>query len=178
MKETISQVLFSAEQIHKRVEELGAQITQDYKGKEPLIVVVLKGSTIFAADLIRAIGLPIRLDFISTSSYGNSTESSGVVKILKDVEESLEGKDVIIIEDIVDTGLTLTYLVRTLQLRNPASLKVCSLLDKPSRRKPESTVKVDYLGYSIDDHFVVGYGLDYASRHRNLPYVGVLKLEQ
>ncbi len=172
--ETIASVLFTAEQLEARVAELGQQITADYQGRSLLVICVLKGSSLFTADLVRHVDLPLTLDFIGTSSYGESTESSGVVRIVKDVEESLEDKEVLIIEDIVDTGLTLSYLLNTLRLRKPASLKVCSLLDKPSRRKVE--VPIDYLGFSIDDHFVIGYGLDYASRYRNLGYVGVLSL--
>lgn len=172
--ETIASVLFTAEQLAARVAEMGQQITADYQGRSLLVICVLKGSSLFTADLVRHVDLPLTLDFIGTSSYGESTESSGVVRIVKDIEESLEGKDVLIIEDIVDTGLTLSYLLNTLRLRKPASLRVCSLLDKPSRRKVE--VPIDYLGFSIDDHFVIGYGLDYASRYRNLGYVGVLSL--
>jgi len=172
--ETIAEVLITAEQLAVRVAELGQQISADYRGKSLLVICVLKGSSLFTADLVRQVDLPLTLDFIGTSSYGESTESSGVVRIVKDVEDSLEGQDVLIIEDIVDTGLTLSYLLNTLRLRQPASLKVCALLDKPSRRKVE--VPIDYLGFSIDDHFVIGYGLDYASRYRNLGYIGVLSL--
>lgn len=172
--ETIASVLITAEQIAARVAELGQQISTDYQGRSLLVICVLKGSSLFTADLVRHVDLPLTLDFIGTSSYGESTESSGVVRIVKDVEDSLEGKDVLIIEDIVDTGLTLSYLLNTLRLRKPASLKVCALLDKPSRRKVE--VPIDYLGFSIEDHFVIGYGLDYASRYRNLGYIGVLSL--
>ena len=174
--ETISSVLITSEELAERIAALGAQITADYQGRSLQVICVLKGSSLFTADLVRHVDLPLTLDFIGTSSYGESTESSGVVRIVKDVEDSLEGKDVLIIEDIVDTGLTLSYLLETLRLRRPASLKVCALLDKPSRRKVE--VPIDYLGFSIDDHFVIGYGLDYASRYRNLGYIGVLSLSE
>ena len=173
-QETITTVLFKPEELAERVADLGRQITEDYKGKNLLVVIVLKGSIIFWADLIRQIHLPLQLDFIGTSSYGDSTKSSGVVQIVKDIDQGLEGKDVLIIEDIIDTGLTLSYLLKMLQVRNPSSLKICSLLDKPSRRKV--VVPVDYLGFTIEDHFVVGYGLDYSGRYRNQSYIGILKL--
>lgn len=175
MRETIESQLYSPEAIAARVKELGAQLSQDYADCEPLVVVVLKGSAIFASDLLRQLCIGVQVDYIGTSSYGDATESSGHVRIVKDVGASLQGRHVIIIEDIVDTGLTLDYLLRTLKLREPASLKICALLDKPSRRKVE--VPVDYIGFSIEDRFVIGYGLDYASRYRNLPYIGILKLE-
>lgn len=172
--ETIQRTLLTASQIEERVSEMGKQITADYQGKNLLVVTVLKGSAIFAADLVRKIDLPLQLDFVCTSSYGDSTKSSGVVQIVKDIDQNLEGLDVLVVEDIVDTGLTLSYLLKLLQVRNPASLRMCSLLEKPARRKTE--VKIDYLGFTIDDHFVVGYGLDYSGRYRNLPYVGILEL--
>ena len=172
--ETIQRTLLTAPQIEERVSEMGKQITADYQGKNLLVVTVLKGSAIFAADLVRKIDLPLQLDFVCTSSYGDSTKSSGVVQIVKDIDQNLEGLDVLVVEDIVDTGLTLSYLLKLLQVRNPASLRMCSLLEKPARRKTE--VKIDYLGFTIDDHFVVGYGLDYSGRYRNLPYVGILEL--
>lgn len=174
MKETITSTLFTAEELAERVADLGRQITEDYKGKNLLVVIVLKGSILFGADLVRHIQLPLQIDFIGTSSYGDSTKSSGVVQIVKDIDQGLEGKDVLIIEDIIDTGLTLSYLLKMLQVRNPSSLKICSLLDKPSRRKV--SVPVEYLGFTIEDHFVIGYGLDYAGRYRNQPYIGILKL--
>jgi hypoxanthine phosphoribosyltransferase len=174
-KETIEKVLFSAKELDQRVSELGSQITEDYKGKNLLVVTVLKGSSIFSADLVRKIQLPLEMDFIGTSSYGDSTKSSGVVQIVKDIDQGLEGKHVLVVEDIIDTGLTLSYLLKMLQVRNPASLKICALLDKPSRRKV--TVPVDYLGFTIEDHFVIGYGLDYSGRYRNQPYVGILRIE-
>lgn len=175
MRETIESQLYSREAIAARVKELGEQLSRDYSHCEPLVVVVLKGSAMFASDLLRELSISVEVDYIGTSSYGDATESSGHVRIVKDIGASLQGRHVIIIEDIVDTGLTLDYLLRTLNLREPASLKICALLDKPSRRRAE--VPVDYIGFSIDDHFVIGYGLDYASRYRNLPYIGVLKLE-
>lgn len=175
MRETIESQLYSREDIAARVKELGQQLSRDYSDSDPLMVVVLKGSAMFASDLLREMSISLQVDYIGTSSYGDATESSGHVRIVKDIDASLQGRHVVILEDIVDTGLTLDYLLRTLHLREPASLKICALLDKPSRRKAE--VPVDYIGFSIDDHFVIGYGLDYASRYRNLPYIGVLKLE-
>ena len=172
--ERLGEILFTSAQLRERVLELGAQITKDYAGTSPLVVGVLKGSVLFLADLIRAIDLPLQIDFMGTSSYGNSTKSSGVVRIVKDIESTLKDRHVILVEDIVDTGLTLEYLLRVLKLREPASLKICSLLDKPSRRQAD--VPVDYLGFSIPDHFVIGYGLDYANRYRNLDYIGTLEL--
>lgn len=172
--ETIRQTLLSAEEIAAKTAELGKQITEDYRGKNLLVVTVLKGSAIFAADLVRQIDLPLQMDFICTSSYGASTKSSGVVQIVKDIDQDLDGFDVLVVEDIVDTGLTLSYLLKLLQVRNPASLKMCSLLEKPARR--QVPVSVDYLGFTIEDHFVIGYGLDYSGRYRNLPYIGVLEL--
>lgn len=176
MQETIEGQLYTAEAIARRVQELGQQLSQDYADLDPLMVVVLKGSAMFASDLLRHIPVPLQVDYIGTSSYGDDTHSSGQVRIVKDIDANLRGRHVLILEDIVDTGLTLDYLLRTLGLREPATLKICALLDKPSRRKVE--VPVDYVGFSIDDHFVVGYGLDYASRYRQLPYIGVLKLQE
>jgi hypoxanthine phosphoribosyltransferase len=174
MRETVAEKLFTVEQIQARVKELGRQLSADYADKNPLMVVVLKGSAMFAADLFREMAVDLQIDYIGTSSYGDSTESSGHVRIVKDIGVSLEGRHVVLIEDIVDTGLTLDYLLRTLSLREPASLKICAFLDKPSRRKVP--VPVTYVGFSIEDHFVVGYGLDYASRYRQLPYIGILQL--
>jgi hypoxanthine phosphoribosyltransferase len=173
--ERLGRVLYTAEQLQERVRAMGEQITHDYAGTSPLIVGVLKGSVIFLSDLIRHIELPLQIDFMSTSSYGNSTKSSGVVRIMQDIQSTLKDRHVIIVEDIVDTGLTLNYLLQVLSLREPASLKICSLLDKPSRRLAE--VPVEYLGFSIPDLFVIGYGLDYANRYRNLPYIGTLELD-
>lgn len=175
MLKQVEKVLISEEQLEKRVKELGEQINKDYKGKNLLIIAILRGAVVFASDLIRQVKLPLAIDFMAVSSYGASTKSSGVVRILKDLDEEIGGKDVLIIEDIVDTGLTLHYLIENLQSRKPNSIKVCCFLDKPTRRTAD--VEVDYVGFSIPDEFVVGYGLDYAQKYRNLPYIGVLKQE-
>ena len=175
MVNDLEQVLISEEEIAGRVRELGAEITEDYKGCNLVVVGILKGALMFMADLIRHIKIPVLMDFAVVSSYGASTETSGVVRILKDLDQPIEGKHVLIVEDIIDTGLTMHYLVHNLQARKPASVKVCTLLDKPSRR--EVDIKPDYCGFSIPDKFVVGYGLDYAEYYRNLPQVGVLKEE-
>ena len=171
----IKSILISEEEIAKRVKELGKQLTEDYKGKELLVVGILKGCMLFLSDLVRTIDLPLTLDFMVVSSYGATTKSSGVVRIVKDLEREIEGKDVLIVEDIVDTGLTLSYLVENFKARNPKSVKVCSLLDKPDRRKAQ--VEIQYIGFKIPDEFVVGYGLDYGENYRNLPFVCVLKPE-
>lgn len=175
MLAAIEHTLISAEQIATRVTELGRQISTDYYGQEPLLVGVLRGVAVFMGDLVRAVTIPMDLDFIAISSYGNSTRSSGVVRILKDLDESVTGRHVLVIEDIIDTGLTLSYLMRTLLERRPASLEICTLLDKPARRLVDVPVK--YSGFTIEDKFVVGYGLDYAQKYRNLPFIGVLKPE-
>jgi hypoxanthine phosphoribosyltransferase len=166
-------VLLEEEEIRKRVRELGEQIAGDYAGKELLAVGILKGAMIFLADLVRFISVPVFFDFMAVSSYGKSTGPSGAVRILKDLERDIEGCHVLVVEDIVDTGLTLSYLVGNLQSRRPASLKVCTLLDKPARRRVD--VVVDYRGFVVPDRFVVGYGLDYNECYRNLPYVMVLR---
>jgi len=171
----LEKILIDEEKLIKRVKELGAQITEDYKDKDLFIIVILKGAVMFASDLIKEIKLPLAIDFMAVSSYGASTKSSGVVRIMKDLEEQIEGKDVLIVEDIVDTGLTLNYLFENLLSRKPRSLKVCCCLDKPSRRK--APVNVDYVGFNIPDEFVIGYGLDYAEKYRNLPFIGVLSKE-
>ena len=169
----IEQVLYTEEQLRSRVREVGAQITADYAGREPLLISVLRGSYIFMADLTRAIGLDVTVDFMAVSSYGAGTASSGQVEIKKDLSDSIEGKDLIIVEDILDSGNTLYYLMDVLRARRPASIRVCALMDKPERRtKP---ISADYVGFTIPDAFIVGYGLDYAERYRNLPYVGVLR---
>ncbi len=165
-------ILFTGEQIQARVAGLGAEISSDYKDKELLVIGILKGAIIFLSDLVRSITVPLYYDFMAVSSYGSSTESSGVVRILKDLNQSIENCHVLIVEDIVDTGLTLNYLVENLKSRGPASLKVCTLLDKPSRRKVP--VKIDYNGFTVPDEFLVGYGLDYNGRYRNFPYIMVL----
>lgn len=170
------QPLLEEQAIRTRVRELGKQISVDYEGKELLLVGILKGAFIFMADLIRQIEVPVTVDFVVVSSYGASTESSGVVRIEKDLEKGIEGKHVLIVEDIIDTGLTLNYLKHNLETRGPASVRICALLDKPSRRKV--SVEADYLGFSIADEFVVGYGLDFAERHRHLPYVAVLSADE
>ncbi len=169
----IEQVLYTEEQLRSRVREVGAQITADYAGREPLLISVLRGSYIFMADLTRAIGLDVTVDFMAVSSYGAGTASSGQVEIKKDLSDSIEGKDLIIVEDILDSGNTLYYLMDVLRARKPASIRICALMDKPERRvKP---ITADYVGFTIPDAFIVGYGLDYAEKYRNLPYVGVLK---
>ncbi|HNR04908.1 MAG TPA: hypoxanthine phosphoribosyltransferase [Bacillota bacterium] len=175
MLEDMKSILISEEEIAKRVKELGKQLAEDYKGKELLVVGILKGCMLFLSDLVRTIDLPLTLDFMVVSSYGATTKSSGVVRIVKDLEREIEGKDVLIVEDIVDTGLTLSYLVENFKARNPKSVKVCSLLDKPDRRKAQ--VEIQYIGFKIPDEFVVGYGLDYGENYRNLPFVCVLKPE-
>lgn len=175
MEEYISKVLISREELSKQVAELGAQITRDYEGKNLLVLGILKGAVPFMSDLIREIKLPLTYDFMALSSYGASTRSSGVVRILKDLDRSVEGVHILVVEDIVDTGLTLNYLKANLIARNPLSVKVVTLLDKASRRQVD--VYPDYNGFSIPDEFVVGYGLDFNEEYRNLPYVGVLKQE-
>lgn len=171
----VARVLLSEEEIRAKVLDLGAQITAAYKDAAgPLhVIAILKGATIFAADLVRAIDLPVSLDFMAISSYGAQTKSSGVVRIVMDLDRSIEGRDVLVVEDIIDTGLTLKYLLDNLRARNPASLRTCVLLDKYERR--EVDVTPDFVGFRIPDEFVVGYGLDFAEKYRNLPYVGVLK---
>jgi len=165
--------MFSQEQIAARVRELGALITKDYAERNVVLVCVLKGSFVFAADLARAIDLPLRVDFLGTRSYGEDTESSGVVQITQDLSRPIDHEDVILVEDIVDTGLTVAYVIDLLRTRNPKSVKVCALLHKPARARVD--VQVDYLGFTIEDRFVVGYGLDHAERYRNLPYIGVVE---
>ena len=175
MEQDIQQVLFTEEQLKTRVAELARQIERDYAGKTPMLISVLRGSFIFMADLCRALQLPCTLDFMSVSSYGKGTSSTGQVQITKDLSEDIAGMDVLVVEDILDSGNTLSYLLRLLEQRHPASIRLCTLLDKPERRvKP---VQVHYCGFSIPDAFVVGYGLDYAERYRNLPYIGILKPE-
>jgi hypoxanthine phosphoribosyltransferase len=165
--------LFSEEQIQEKVKELGRQIADDYRGRNPLVICVLKGAFIFMADLVKRIDIPLEIDFMAVSSYGNTTTSSGVVKIIKDLDTSVEGRDVLIVEDIIDSGLTLSYLIDVLERRNALSVKVVTLFDKPGRRTVG--LEPDYKGFVIPDAFIVGYGLDYAERYRNLPYVGILK---
>lgn len=172
MAETI-RVLVSEEDVDKRICEIGHQISKDYEGKQVHLICVLKGGVFFMCELAKRISVPVSMDFMSVSSYGADTKSSGVVKIVKDLDEALEGKDVLIVEDIIDSGRTLSYLIEILQKRNPNSLRLCTLLDKPERRVKD--VRVDYVGFNIPDEFVVGYGLDYAQKYRNLPFIGVVE---
>lgn len=173
MKNDIQEVLLTEEMLAAKVAELGAQITRDYADKEILAIGILKGAVVFMTDLIRAIDRPVELDFMAVSSYGEHTDSSGIVRILKDLDKSIEGKHVLIVEDIIDSGQTLSYLIRNLTERRPASIQLCTLMNKPERRKVDLPVK--YVGFEIPNEFVVGYGLDYAEKYRNLPYLGILK---
>ena len=175
MYNQLERILFSKEQLEKRVKELGATLSNDYKDKNPLLVCILKGSTLFYADLVRAMDIHLNFDFMAVSSYGAETRSSGEVKMIKDLDCSIADRHVIIVEDIVDTGFTLKYLTKLLCARKPASLKICTLLNKPSRREVDLTP--DYVGFEVGNHFVVGYGLDYDEKFRNLPEIGVLKEE-
>ena len=172
MKDNI-EVLISEEDVDKRIREIGNQISKDYQGKTVRIVCILKGASFFACELAKRITVPVEIDFMSVSSYGAGTESSGVVRIVKDLDEQVEGKDVLVVEDIIDTGNTLKYLLKLISERNPNSVKLCTLLDKPDRRKAH--VEVDYTGFQIPDEFVIGYGLDYDQKYRNLPFIGVVK---
>ena len=173
MERDIEKVLISEEEIKKIVSDLGARISEDYKDKNLLMVSVLKGSVVFMADLMRAVTIPCRIDFMSVSSYGSGAKTSGVVKIIKDLDLNLEGYDLLVVEDILDSGKTLDYLLKVLKQRNPASIKICTFLDKPERR--QVNLFADYSGTTVPDEFVVGYGLDYDEKYRNLPYVGALK---
>lgn len=168
-------ILYSAAQIASRVRELGEQITRDYKGGSLVILTILKGSFVFAADLIRSIDLPLRVEFLGVRSYGLGTQSTGIVQITQDLTSPIVDEDVLLVEDIVDTGLTISYILRQLEARNPRSLKVCALLHKPTRT--QKAVTIDYLGFTIEDEYVVGYGLDHAQAYRNLPHLGVLVSE-
>jgi hypoxanthine phosphoribosyltransferase len=173
MHDDVEEILLSEEQIQVRVGELGRQLAADYEGRFPVLVSVLKGSIVFLADLVRSMPVPLSIDLMELSSYGASTESSGQVRILKDLSGPIKGRDVIVVEDIIDTGLTLNYLLKYLHDRGPATVRICCLLDKPARRLAE--IDIDYRGFTIDDRFVIGYGLDYDERYRNLPYIGVLR---
>lgn len=173
MNKDIDHVLLSEEQISRRVKELGAQISEDYEGKDVVLVCILKGAVIFFADLARAMTCHMEMDFLSISSYGNNTKTSGIVRISKDMDTSITGRHVLIVEDIMDSGLTLNHLTNLLKAREPASLKIACLLDKPERR--ECAIKPDYVGFVIPNEFVLGYGLDWEQRYRNMPYVGVMK---
>jgi hypoxanthine phosphoribosyltransferase len=168
----IGEVLVSSEDLQRRVTELGAEISSDYEGRDLVMIGVLKGAVLFIADLMRHLTVSCEVDFMAVSSYGSATDSSGVVRILKDLEAPIEGRDVLIVEDIIDSGLTLQYLVRNLRTRNPGSLEVCALITKPARRRVELPIR--YVGFEIPNRFVIGYGLDYAQRYRNLSYVAVL----
>lgn len=173
MKDDLKEIYFTEQQLADKVAELGARITADYAGREPLIVSVLKGSYVFMADLTRKIDTPCNVDFMVVSSYGKGTKTSGEVQIIKDIEQPIDGRDLLIVEDILDSGVTLHYLMQILTARGANSIRLCTLLSKPSRRKVD--VPIDYLGFEIPDEFVVGYGLDYAEKYRNLPYIGILK---
>lgn len=173
MHPDVKEILLDEQKIAAIVKNMGQQISEDYKGKNLLLVSVLKGSLMFMADLMREITVPCAIDFLSVSSYGSGTTTTGEVRILKDLDASLDGKDVLVVEDILDSGVTLSYLLKNLSARSPASIRLCTFLDKPERRRVD--IKADYIGTSVPDEFIVGYGLDYAERYRNLPYVGVLK---
>ena len=166
-------VLISEEDVELKIRELAEQINRDYEGKEIHIICILKGGVFFACELAKKLTVPVSMDFMQVSSYGNATASSGIVRIKKDLDDSMEGKDVLIVEDVIDSGKTLHYLIPVLQRRNPASIRLCALLNKPDRR--EADVKIDYLGFDIPDEFVVGFGLDYSQKYRNLPYIGVIE---
>jgi hypoxanthine phosphoribosyltransferase len=173
MHNDVGSILYSKELLEERVKSLGEEITRDYFGKKLIVVGVMKGANIFVADLIRHLDLDIILDFIVVSSYGQSTETTGVIRLIKDLDENIDSEHVLVVEDIVDSGLTLDYLVKNFKTRHPKSLKICTLLNKVERRQVDMTV--DYIGFQVPDEFIVGYGIDYAERYRNLPYVGVLK---
>lgn len=176
MQNDIDHILVTEEQLHQKVREIGAQISHDYEGRNLLLVSILKGAVVFMADIMRAITIPCAIDFMVVSSYGGAnTTTTGLVKIIKDLDADLTGRDVLIVEDILDTGVTLSRLVPMLKMRNPNSVRLCAILSKPSRRKAD--IEPDYLGFEVPDEFVVGYGLDYDEKYRNLPYVGVLKSE-
>ncbi len=175
LEKDIDRVFFSGEELQQKVREIGAQITRDYEGRDPLFVGVLKGSFVFMADLMRAVDLYCDIDFMAVSSYGSGTTTTGAVKINKDLSYSVEGRHIILIEDILDSGVTLSYLKKYIEARKPASVRICTLLDKPARRRAD--IHADYVGFECPDAFIVGYGLDYAERYRNLPYIGVLKSE-
>jgi hypoxanthine phosphoribosyltransferase len=173
LNDDVEEILLDSDTVANRVAELGAQISADYAGRDPVLISVLKGALVFLADLMRAMDMPTSIDLMEVSSYGAATESSGQVRILKDLSKPIEGRDVIVVEDIIDTGLTLNYLLRYLADKGPSSIKIVCLLDKPARRLAE--IPIDYTGFTIPDRFVIGYGLDYDERYRNLPYIGVLK---
>ena len=173
MHPDVDSILISEEQIKKRIQELAVKLDKEYEVKRPLMVSILKGSVMFYADLLRAMSIPVEMDFMAISSYGAGAKSSGEVKLIKDLDRKIEGRDVVIVEDIIDSGYTLSYLKRMLYSRKPASVKICALLDKYARRVVP--IEADFKGFDIEDEFVIGYGLDYAERYRNLPYIGILK---
>jgi hypoxanthine phosphoribosyltransferase len=173
MQDDIKEILIREEELADKVRELGAKISRDYRGKNLMLVSVLKGSVVFMADLMRAIDLPLQVEFMNVSSYGSGTKTSGVVRIVKDLDNPIEGYDLLLVEDILDSGKTLSYLKEILEARNPSSIAIATLLDKPERRQVD--IHADYIGFTIPDDFVVGYGLDFGEKYRNLPYVGVLK---
>jgi hypoxanthine phosphoribosyltransferase len=175
VEKDIAEILIGTEELQAKVAELGRQISEDYRGRNPLLICLLRGAVVFLSDLIRATDIPLEMDFIAISSYGASTESSGVVRLVMDLKSNITGRNVLIVEDIVDTGRTLAYILDNLRTRRPTDIKVCALLNKPYRR--EVQVELDYHGFEIPDEFVVGYGLDYAESYRNLPFIGVLKPE-
>ena len=175
MKNDVKEILYSPEYLTRRIKEMGEKISIDYKGKELVLIGVLKGSVMFMSDLMKEISIPCSMDFMAVSSYGNSTTTTGVVRILKDLDYAIEGKHVLIIEDIIDSGVTLKYLMEYLRNRKPESLEIACLLNKPERRTVE--IKVEYIGFNVPDHFLIGFGLDYAEKYRNLPYIGILKEE-
>ncbi|MFA6939793.1 MAG: hypoxanthine phosphoribosyltransferase [Clostridiaceae bacterium] len=173
MQNDLEKILLTEQQLYQKITEIGSMISEDYKGKDLILIGVLKGSVLFMADLLKKITIPCSMDFMAVSSYGNTTQSSGVVRILKDLDFEIKDKDVLIVEDIIDSGFTLRYLMEYLKGRDPKSINIACLLNKPDRRKVDMSVK--YLGFDIPDYFVVGYGLDYAEKYRNLPYIGILK---
>jgi len=175
MRNDIEKILITESEIQEKIKQLGEQISRDYKGKNPVLICILKGGIVFLSDLMRNISTQVELDFMSLSSYGNSTKSSGVVKIKKDIDVDITNRDVIIIEDIVDSGLTLKYLNEYFMQHNSASVKICTLLDKPNAHQID--INIDYIGFEVGNEFVVGYGLDYSQKYRNLPYIGILKKE-
>ncbi len=175
MLEDIESILIDEDKLAKRIKEIGQEISEDFAGEEIMLVGILKGASVFMSDLIRQISLPVYIDYMVVSSYGNSAETSGVVRIIKDLEDNIDEKNIIIVEDIIDTGLTLSYLKQNLLSRNPKTLKICTLLDKPARREKE--INIDYKGFEVPDEFIIGYGIDYAEKYRNLPFVGLLKRE-
>lgn len=175
MTEDLASVLLTQEQLKRRVQELGEQISRDYRGRQPMFVGVLRGCFVFMADLLRSVDLYCDMDFMAVSSYGSGTVTTGAVEITKDLSKDINGRDIIIVEDILDSGVTLSYLVKYLSGRAPASVRLVTLLDKPARRRAD--IKADYVGFEVPDAFVVGYGLDYAERYRNLPFIGILKPE-